>query len=209
MSDKKMESQLIENTVDKRNKLITEAEEKSAKLIQQAESEVLRIKSESEKQVEHVINSEIRAVHDRIVGLAKVESRKNLMLTREKVISDVFDKAEIKLEKMIKDTTFYSQDVLSKLIIEAAKEIGEEELIVSANSQDMKHIQENIKELNAKLKEAVGGVFTLSDNSLKIRGGVIVSNKKGNKIYYNTLEGRLKSVRSSKAAEVAKLLEVI
>jgi len=55
----------------------------------------------------------------------------------------------------------------------------------------------------------LGVSLRLDSKPIDSMGGVTVKNKKGTKVYYNTLEDRLSKVRGSKASEVAEKLGVI
>lgn len=204
-----MEAQLIEKIVDKRNAIMTKAEEKAKKIIQSAEEEVARIKAESEEQIVSLVGSELRAVNDRIVGSAELEGRKMLMLTRQELLSKVFEEAERRLEEMAEGMRSDYTTILVKLISESASAIGGEVFFVIANERDLTYLNENLKTINRDLKKALGGVIKLEDDPIDITGGVVVRNNDATKTYYNTLKGKLDNVRSRIEAEVAQILGVI
>jgi vacuolar-type H+-ATPase subunit E/Vma4 len=204
-----MEAQLIEKIVDKRNAIMTKAEEKARKIIESAEEEVEKIKAESEKQIISLVGSELRAVNDRIVGSAGLDGRKMLMMTRQELLSEVFEEAERRLVEMAEDMGPEYTSILAKLISESASAIGGEEFIVTANERDLDYLKKNLKTINKDLKKALGGVIKLEDEPIDITGGVVVRNDDATKTYYNTLSGKLDNVRSRIEAEVAEILGVI
>ena len=204
-----MEAQLIEKIVDKRNAIMAKAEEKAKKIIQSAEEEVERIKAESETQIVSLVGSELRAVNDRIVGSAELEGRKMLMLTRQELLSKVFEDAERRLEELAEGMGPEYTSILSKMISESASAIGGEEFIVTANERDLDYLQKNLSTINKDLKKDLGGVIKLEDEPIDITGGVVVRNDDATKTYYNTLKGKLDNVRSRIEAEVAEILGVI
>lgn len=204
-----MEAQLIEKIVEKRNAIMALAEEKAIKIIKSAEAEVERIKVESERQIISLVGSELRAVNDRIVGSAELEGRKMLMLTRQGLLSEVFEEAERRLVDMAESMGPDYTEILGKMILESASAIGGEEFIVTANERDLAYLKTNLKTITRDLKKALGGAIKLEDEPIDINGGVVVSNDDATKTYYNTLRGKLDNVRSRIEADVAKTLGVI
>ena len=204
-----MEAQLIEKIVEKRNAIMALAEEKATKIIKSAEAEVERIKVESERQIISLVGSELRAVNDRIVGSAELEGRKMLMLTRQGLLSEVFEEAERRLVDLAESMGPDYTEILGKMILESASAIGGEEFIVTANERDLAYLKKNLKTINMDLKKALGGAIKLEDQPVDITGGVVVRNDDATKTYYNTLKGKLDNVRSRIEAEVAITLGVI
>jgi vacuolar-type H+-ATPase subunit E/Vma4 len=207
-----METQLIERIVRQRNERMTKAEKKASEIIKSAEEEVERIKEESEKQILSLVGSELRAVSDRIVGGAELEGRKMMMLSRQDLLSKVFDDARGRLAEVAggKGEDVNYEDVLIKLIIEAATAIGGEKFIVSANEKDLAYLKINLKKVNKQVSDALGGGdLKLDDEPIDVMGGVVIRNSDGTKTFHNTLEGRLVNVRSRIEAQVGKTLGVI
>ena len=212
MSEKPMEleAQLIEKTVEKRKSILVRAEEKSREIIASAEEEVDKIRSESEKQIISLVGSELRAVSDRIVGRAELEGRRMLMQTRQELLTDVFEDAERRLEEMADSMSPEYTETLMKLISESVSAIGGEVFIVSANERDMNYLKKNLSTINKNLRKTLGEVtIKLEDEPYDITGGVVVRNDDASKTFYNTLKGKLNSVRSRTEAEVAQVLGVI
>jgi V/A-type H+-transporting ATPase subunit E len=207
-----LETKLIERIVKQRNERVAKAEERAKEIIKSAEEDVERIKEESQKQILSLIGSELRAVSDRIVGGAELEGRKMIMLSRQELLSKVFDDARDKLVEIaggIDEGTNYS-DILVKLIIEAATAIGGEEFIVSANEQDLIYLKKNLKKVNKLVSDALGGGdLKLDDEPIDVLGGVVMRNTDDSKTFHNTLEGRLVNVRRRIEAQVGKILGVI
>ena len=204
-----MEAQLIEKIVEKRNAIKALSEEEAKKIEKSAEEEVERIKAESEREIISLVGSELRAVNDRIVGSAELEGRKMLMLTRQELLSEVFEEAERRLVDMAESMGPDYIEILNKMILESASAIGGEEFIVTANERDLAYLKKNLKTINRDLKKAIGGVIKLEDQPVDITGGVIIRNNEATKTYYNTLSGKLDNVRSRIEAVVAEVLGVI
>ena len=205
-----LESQLIEKIVEKRKNIIARAEQKTAKIMASAEEEVKKIRAESEKQVLSLVGSELRAVRDRIVGNAELEGRRMLMQTRQELLSRVFEDAERRLEEMAEGMASDYTTILVKLISESVSAIGGEVFYVTANERDLTYLKNNLKTINRDLKKDLGDItINLDDDPIDISGGVIVRNHDATKTYYNTLQGKLASVRGRIEAKVAQDLGVV
>jgi V/A-type H+-transporting ATPase subunit E len=205
-----LEAQLIEKIVEKRKSIMARAEQKTKKIMASAEEEVKKIRAESEKQIISLVGSELRAVRDRIVGNAELEGRRMLMQTRQELLSKVFDDAERRLEEMAEDMSSDYTTILVKLISESASAIGGEVFFVTANERDLTYLKKNLKTISRDLKKDLGDItIKLDDDPIDISGGVIVRNNDATKTYYNTLKGKLDTVRSRIEAKVAQDLGVI
>ena len=205
MSSIDMEAQLIEKAVEERNQLIDRANARAERLLENARNEEERINSDVERHMSTIVGSEIRAVHDRIVGRVNLEGRRDLMGAKMAVIEDVFTKAKEQLVILAESGSNDYNVVLKKLIIEAGQAIGGENLIVASNKRD----QANVKSILFDLSNEMKGVeLELDSKPIDTLGGVVVRNRDGTKTYYNTLEGRLMKVRMTKESEVAVKLGV-
>jgi vacuolar-type H+-ATPase subunit E/Vma4 len=200
-----LEAGLIEKAVEERNAILAKAEARAARILDNARQEEARIKSDVERHLRTIVGSELRAVHDRIVGRANLDGRKMVMEAKMELLDTVFESAQEKLEAMAKKGGADYQEVVNKLISEAVEAMGEDELIVSSNKADQGFLKKTLPELSKEL----GVSLKLDDKPIDSMGGVTVKNQKGTKVYYNTLEGRLSKVRGSKASEVAEKLGVI
>jgi len=200
-----LEAGLIEKAVEERNTIIAKAEARAARILENARQEEARIKSDVDRHLRTIVGSELRAVHDRIVGRANLDGRKMIMEAKMELLDTVFESASEKLEAMAKKGGADYEEVVKKLISEAVEAMGEDELIVSSNKADHSFLKKTLPELSKEL----GVTLRLDAKPIDAMGGVIVKNPRSTKVYYNTLEGRLAKVRGSKASEVAEKLGVI
>jgi vacuolar-type H+-ATPase subunit E/Vma4 len=207
-----LETQLIERIVKQRNERVAKTEVRVREITESALEEVERIKDESENQILSLIGSDLRASRDRIMGKAELEGRRDLMDARQRALSHVYDEISKRLKDISdgKDKKVDYSEILVTLITEAAMAIGDEQLIVSANESDLKYLGKNLGNINTQLKTTLGEcTVELADEPIDVIGGVIVRNHDGTKTYYNTLDGRLESVKTKFAAQVAEILGVI
>ncbi len=205
MSSIELEAGLIEKAVAERNTILSKAEARAERILENARQEEARIRNDTERHLRTIVGSELRAVHDRIVGRANLDGRKQVMEAKMELLDNVFRIAQDRLEAMANEGGEDYQEVVKKLISEAAEAIGEDELIVSSNKADQGFLKKTLSGLSKEL----GVSLKLDSKPVDTVGGVIVKNPKATKVYYNTLEGRLTKVRQSKASEVAEKLGVI
>jgi len=203
-----METGLIENTVQKRNKILADAEKRAEEILKAAEVERARINTETDRQILQLMGSELKTVRDRIIGQTELEGRKALMTARAEMLSKVYSQVENRLKDVVE---VKSEDhdygvILNKLIKEGVLAIGGNEFIVSANKRDMEYLRKNLKKIGETLE---GMTLKLDEKPVEILGGVVIKNPMGDKVYYNTLEGRLERVRRIMEARIAEKLGVI
>ena len=207
MSDEKLQNQLIDKTIEQRNKILTEANEKSRQILENAEAEKLRIMEQTNKSIEGIIGSELRAVHDRIVGRAELEGRRELMDARMELLEKVYNEAKESLRIVAsgQDESIDYQSILKKLIKESDQAIADESYIISANNNDIKYL----KEIKDEIKNYLGKEVIINNTPIDIIGGVVVQNPDGTKTLENTLENRLNEVTTRLQPEIAIRLGVI
>jgi len=203
-----METGLIEKTVQKRNKILADAEKRAEEILKAAEAERARINTETDRQILQLMGSELKTVRDRIIGQTELEGRKALMTARAEMLSKVYSQVENRLKDVV-DVKSEDHDygvILNKLIKEGVLAIGGNEFIVSANKRDMEYLRKNLKKIGETLE---GMTLKLDEKPVEILGGVVIKNPMGDKVYYNTLEGRLERVRRIMEARIAEKLGVI
>jgi V/A-type H+-transporting ATPase subunit E len=207
-----VEARLIERIVERRNTLLTNAETEAENILKAAEEEVRKITEERDQQILGVMDSELRAIRDRILGRANVEGKKMLVEVREQAISRGFDEAERRLTRIAagEDESVDYWGLLNRLIVEACSQIGGGEFLVYANERDTKLLKSRARarEVKELLNETLGDVDLVVEEPIECLGGTVVRNREGKKIFYNTLEGRLLSVRRRIEAEIAEVLGV-
>lgn len=203
-----LETKLIERTMTQRDEMIAKADAEAKSLLENAEKEAQRIKAETDRQILNIVASVLRGVRDRIIGGVELESRKQLMMTREEILQQIYSDAEKKLKDITTDKKAY-HEILVKLVIEAVQAIGGEEFTVLTNDSDLSDLKKIHKKLEADVQKATGlkVTLTLEETPIATIGGVVVKTKDGTKIYHNTFEGRVKKAQAKLNIKLAKTLE--
>ena len=152
MNKEKLDTQLIEKTIEQRNEILKEAEVKAEKILKNAEKERQRIMQQNNDAIQSVIGSELKAVHERIVGQSQLEGRKKVLEARHEALSKVEDYAleELKVVAQREHPDYNYDDILIKLVLEAIDAIDEENYIISAKKNDIPFLKENIKTIIEK-----------------------------------------------------------
>jgi len=206
-----VEAKLIERIMERRNALLASAEAEAENILKAADEEAGKVREEADSLILGLIGSELKAIGDRVLGGANVEGRKMLLEVREEVISRGFDEAEKKLIHIAagEDKSKDYWDILKKLIVEACSSIGGREFLISANKRDTRRLKRRSNEVKKLLKKTLGeDIDIVFEEPIECFGGVVVRNKEGTKIFYNTLEGRLLGVRRRIEAEISEVLGV-
>jgi len=203
-----VEADIIEKGIQKRNKILADAEIQSQKILEGAKAEAARVSTEADKQILQIVGSELKTVRLRIIGKTELQYKKALMNKRGELLSNVYNQVESRLKNLAegKSKDHDYKLVLEKLVIEGVSAIGGNEVIISANKNDMDYIKKNVKKIGKNIE---GVTLKLDDSPLETLGGVVIKNASGTKIFYNTFEGRLARAMRGTESRIAKMLELI
>lgn len=192
---------------DINNKIISDARIQAEKIIAQAEDNANNIIKKGKKEAENIKsiilyknNQEAFLKKSKILTEAKLEANKTILLEKQKIIEDVFDKA---LESVLKLSDKEYHNFIKILILDNI-EIGDETIFIG--SSDMRKISESfIEDINKELKsKGEKGVLKLSTSYLPIKGGVIIGSGKIRKNI--SLELLLKDVREESEMQISNIL---
>jgi len=200
MSEEQMENTLIDKTVQQHNEIIEKAKERAVKITANAEAEKKRIEAQTNNAIENIIGGELRAVHDRIVGGAQLQGRKQVMEARSEIVNKVFKQVEEEIKNTVEGPEY--KDILVKLAKESIETLSED-CIVYANKEDTATLKSMMEELPTGYK------VKIETSPVDIVGGVTVVNLEGTKTIYNTLDSRLAEAKGKLTAGVAEKLGVI
>ena len=208
-----LEVKLIERIMERRKEIISEAEKKANETINKARGKMREILTEGRETQHRIAGTRLRAVRYKILGEAESEGRRKVMAMRQEMISRVFDEVRNRLKAIAegKDESLNYQDILVKLISEAASAVGDRKLIIAVNKRDRQFLQEELEKIELKISGILGYDVKLNidDEPIDCLGGITLYDSLKKKVFYNTLDGRLQKARSGIAAEMATVLGVI
>lgn len=192
--------------------IMSEAREKADLIIQDANTEVSAIQASAEKTAEaektKILEngkkqSDMR--YQQIISEAKMNARRAELGAKEEVIDAAFNQAigELKSKASSGDEDY--EDSLTKMIKEAADEIGGEDLIIQLNEADTQKFKEDLSSQGSDSFEIDGIKFTLGE-PIDAIGGAVLKTTNGDIEVNNTIEARLERFRSILRSEVAEIL---
>jgi len=179
--------------------LIEEAKEEGEVARRQAEEKAQAIREEILREAQE----EAASIKQRIVSTAQLEAQRMLLAKREELISQVFAEAQKRLAELRRSDAY--PDVLRRLILEAAAGLGNGELIVWANEEDMAMLNDDFltrvaRELDPETRLRRG------DSPVDIDGGVIVERADGRMRYDNSFGARLERLKDELRSQVYRIL---
>ena len=192
--------------------IMSEAQEKADIIIQNANAEVSQITAKAEKTAETEKTkisengkkqSEMR--YQQIISEAKMNARRAELGAKEEVIEAAFAKATDELKAKAASGDDEYEDSLSKMIKEAADEIGSKDLIIQLNEADTNKIKQELSADGADSFQLEGINFTIGE-PIDAMGGAILKTSNGDIEVNNTIEARLDRFKSILRSEVAEIL---
>ena len=189
-------------------KINEEAREKIEQIMSDAKVQVEHIKKKSIKDSETMKNrimeqakQDARERERRMLQLAHLSGRKEILAEKQKAINSVFNAA---IDRLAGLDPGKSKKMLKHMLLRAVKS-GKEEIILSA--RDKKLINEDwLEEVNMYLIKDRGlpGKLKLAEDTRNIKGGVIL--KDGQVEINSSFEAILKYNQNELESEVADLL---
>lgn len=196
------------------SRIMSEAQEKADKIIQEAQSEVDSINSKATKDADAEKNkildngkkqSDMR--YQQIISEAKMNARRAELEAKEDVIEAAFNKATEDLTQIASSNNAEYVDSLTKMIKEAAVEIGGGELVVKVKADDVSKIDSKLTTLASEVTNDTGVQTTLSlGNNIEAIGGAVLTTANGDIEVNNTIESRLERFKKVLRSEVASVL---
>ena len=189
--------------------IMSEAQGKADVIIQDANAEISAIQAKAEKTAEVEATkikengqkqSEMR--YQQIISEAKMNARRAKLDAKEDVIEAAFSQATGELKEKAAEGSEDYKDSLSKMIKEAADEIGGNDLIIQLNEADTNIFK---KDLSSDTFELDGIKFKLGE-PIDVMGGAILKTSNGDIEVNNTIEARLERYKSILRSEVAEVL---
>ena len=190
--------------------IMSEAQEKADVIIQDANAEVSAITAKAEKTAEAERikiqdngkkQSDMR--YQQIISEAKMNARRAELGAKEEVIEAAFEKATNQLKEKAASGDEEYDDALTKMIKEAADEIGSKDLIIQLNEADTKKFKDQLSDVSTFQIEDI--TFELGE-PIDTIGGAVLKTSNGDIEVNNTIEARLDRFKSLLRSEVAEIL---
>jgi len=177
--------------------VISTAENVSKETLHRAKDQAGKIRQETLNQVNVRIESEKR----KIASVTEVDIRNSLLQTKEDLVDVAFEKALVKIKDFVSTEEYH--DYFLKLVKDAAKNLGQKNLVLHVNAKDYDWIQQiTLKDLSAKLHLDL----KLSDKTEDYIGGCKIRTADDKIIFDATLDNKLQELKPFLRVEVAKKL---
>ncbi|MCD6492114.1 MAG: hypothetical protein J7K59_07505 [Candidatus Korarchaeota archaeon] len=187
----------------KRSKILQNAQREANEIIKHAE----RI---AEAEVNKMLTERASRLRSKLIGKALLEVKEQIIKAKQEIFNTIEKKLEDEIKRIVegKNNKYDYYKVLLFFIMESVKAIDESNIIILANERDANLLKKNLSSIKQKLERELNRplTITVSDNYIKNIGGVIVRNAAGTKVYYNTLEGRMKRILEKYRVRINKLL---
>lgn len=188
-------------------KILEEAQEEKKQLLEDAQVQARDIKVKYENQAKELrqnildrAKKEAEEKKRRILSMAQLENRKDLLQVKQQLIDEVFKKAKENLQNMSdEDYIRLISDMLIKSVV-----TGNEEVIIS--KRDKERISSDfLAKINEKLKDmGQQGNLRFSETPGRMIGGFIL--KSENMEVNNTFDSLIKMEREELETELAQIL---
>ncbi|MHA1665426.1 MAG: V-type ATP synthase subunit E [Candidatus Njordarchaeales archaeon] len=194
----------IRKKIEKQKKEILEDAQKEAERI------IERARKKAENEINKIVASETLKVSRKVLSKALIKVRGRILDAKDAKLK----KIEERVEQLVRNIAsginkkYDYHKTLVCFIKEATIAIGEGNLIISANKRDLQYLKKNIKNIEKDLEKQLNRPvsLSLSEKPADIIGGVIVENVDKNKVFYGTLEGRIRHVLEKNRIKINKIL---
>lgn len=203
MSGEALKQEIRRGAEEKAEQALTEAKSQAEQTVAQAESEAKRLldarMEDAQRRLEQIERSE--------AAKARMECTRRLLVLQSRYVDQAFSGAESLLNSLpLSDPTRY-RNVLTRLIAEAAEDLGGSSLVALVREADRKMVKDVLRDLEES--PGTGGrhpKVTISDEPLKASGGVVLRTEDGRSYFVNTFESKLLRAREDLRARVTDML---
>jgi len=199
----------INNIIEK---IIQQAEKEAEKIISEANAYKNKKINEAKQEGEQLLQKTIELLEkqekselNKAKSAALLNSKHQLLKTKEKVIEETFNVAKEKISKIISSDRY--KEILTKFIEEGAIALNGGKLVIQLPKQH-KEIDVDLKSIATKVQKQIGTDTTIEidPNPIKAMGGVIIRNKDNTKWVDNTIEARLERYDKHIRTKVTSIL---
>ena len=188
--------------------VLADVQKEAETIILKAEKEAKEIlklsKDDSEKIYAMLMDEAVAKAFSekrKIASKADVDARNQMLQVKETLLQSTFEKAQLRLTEIVNEDTY--NEILLRLIEDAAKKIGSKKLWIQVNSKDRTWLSKgNLDILSKRLRKDL----MLSEEPISSIGGCRVQTIDGKLAFDNTFENRIQQLNPTLRFEVAKIL---
>lgn len=192
----KLKEKILQDSEAKADAVIAEAKRQAQEIIDKANGRAVQRAEEIHKKASADAAEKLKISN----SMLELEMRKDILLTKQQLIEEVFHKALQSLSNM--DSNEY-EAILFKLIV-GAVETGREEILLSAKDRNKLGADFGSKLNTALVQAGKNGTIKVSEETRDIAGGFVLKSE-GVEINYS-FEALLRMYRDEIEPEVAAIL---
>jgi len=184
-------------------------------ILQKARDEANQLIDKTKKEIEENKKISLKARIEEIqrrekieLSTIKIDQKIKLLNVREEIIQRIFIEAEKRLKEVAESSDPRYINFLNNAVIEGAKKISGNKIIILTNNSDKKKLKKNLELLQKEVTK-IRGISTdlvLSSENIQTLGGVILHTEDMHQYYNNTIEARLTKFREE---QIEKLIDVL
>lgn len=193
--------EIIEAKTTKRvDEIIKSAEEQKKQLLQQAQEKAKTIEEDILKTAERDYDAAI----SREEAGAKLKAKYKILESKESILKSILEEVIEKTQKVVKGKKYSA--ILTKLIIDAGEELDEDKLELVFPKGQSASIE--LPKIKKALEDKIGRKISISISKETVRasGGVIIKTVDGLKWVDNTFESRLERFHNDIRDRASKIL---
>ncbi|MBN2227981.1 MAG: hypothetical protein JW779_00185 [Candidatus Thorarchaeota archaeon] len=189
-----------EKTTEKEDKIIKEAERHKKIKLEEAQRRAKDVADAITKKAELQAKSEL----SKYEASAKLKSKYKILEAKETLIADTLSAAEEDLEKIVGKAEY--KKILARLVLDGGLALAEDSLELILPENHSSHI--DIALLEKDISKAIGKKvkLTISKETLRSKGGVIIRTMDGSRWVDNTFENRLERFENKIRDTIASIL---
>ena len=174
-----------EKTSEKVHRIVKQAEEQKATLIKQAEEKAKGVEEKILKAANQQYDSDIAKQKAGV----KLKSKYQILEAKENILVEILEEVEKETKKVVKSKKY--NNILTNLIVDGgvALNVDKLELVFPKGQNKLITLTSIVKELEAKIGNKVS--ISVSKDTVRSSGGVIIKTLDGSKFVDNTFESRL------------------
>ncbi|MDD5066003.1 MAG: V-type ATP synthase subunit E [bacterium] len=189
-------------------KILSEAENEARQILDEARKEADKIIRENKQSLQDLekkekvrIDQESEEYRKRLVQMADLEMRKELLSLKQQLVADVFKIVEDRILSLPREDY---QEFIANKIIEII-ETGTEEIVLTEKDKE-RITPDFVEKINSRLKEKLRekGQLKIAGETIPIKGGFILRSEKVQ--YNNSVESILKELREKIEPDIVKKL---
>jgi len=187
-------------TTEKEREILEDAQEQKKLKIEEAKRKAKEAADVITKKAELQAKSEM----SRYEASAKLKSKYRMLQSKEQLIEDVLETATRKLDNIVGKAEY--KKVLTKLAIDGGIALHEDTLELKLPKNHATYI--DVAEIEKSISKETGNKtkITISKDTIKSKGGLIITTPDAKKLVENTFEARLERLEDKIRERIASIL---